>query len=149
MASPGLRQLRWLADFLDTRYRLPGGFRIGWDGLLGLVPLIGDLITASMSLYILAQAASLGCPPSVLLRMGLNILIDNLFDSVPIFGQLFDFVWKSNRMNMVLLEKHLADPKGARRSSRLVVAGILLLIIFAVMALVYLGLRITWWLFFS
>lgn len=148
MASPGLRQLRWLADLLDTRYRLPGGFRIGWDGLLGLIPFLGDIITASMSLYILGQAASMGCPPSVLLRMGLNILVDNLFDSIPIVGHLFDFAWKSNRMNLVLLERHLADPKGARRSSRIVVAGVLLFIMLAVMGLVYLGLKVTWWLFF-
>lgn len=115
-------QLRWLADMLDTRFRLPGGFRIGWDGILGLIPGAGDLLTSGLSFYIILQAALLGAPPAVLARMGLNVLIDNLFDFLPVVGNLFDFVWKSNAKNMALLDRYLADPSRVAKRSKWAVA---------------------------
>ena len=102
--------LRRLAEFLDSRYELPGGWRVGWDGIIGLIPGAGDLATSALSFYILARAAALGAPASVLGRMALNIFIDNLFDVIPIVGNLFDFVWKSNQKNVRLLERYLSDP---------------------------------------
>lgn len=107
------------------------GTSFGIDGLIGLIPGVGDLITTSISIYIIAQAAALGVGASTLIRMALNVGIENLFDMIPVVGNLFDFYWKSNVKNMVLLEKHLAEPSRETIKSRMIVA----LICFALLAL--------------
>lgn len=115
------QDLKKIAEFLDSKFRLPGGFRIGWDGILGFIPGIGDLITNILSIYIIVRAAVLGCSPSVILRMGLNVLIDNLVDVIPVFGNFFDLFWKSNLKNLSLIERHQLNPVATTRSSKLVV----------------------------
>lgn len=99
-------ELAALARLLDSSIRLPGGFRIGIDALIGLVPGIGDAAGVLISAYIVARAARLGVPRGVLLRMILNVLIDGLVGAIPVAGDVFDAVWKSNARNLRLLERH-------------------------------------------
>ncbi|MEZ0390573.1 MAG: DUF4112 domain-containing protein [Pseudobdellovibrionaceae bacterium] len=122
-----LRELRKISDFLDSKYHLPFGWKIGWDGLLGLIPGVGDLFTNLVSFYILYKAALLGCPLSVVLRMGLNLLIDNVVDTIPLIGNLFDFMWKANNKNVALLENYIRQPVHVTRASRTVVMATLVL----------------------
>lgn len=129
-----VRELRKISEFLDSKYQLPFGFRIGWDGLLGLIPGIGDLATNLASFYILYKAAILGCPVSVVLRMGLNVLVDNVIDTIPLIGNLFDFVWKANNKNLALLESYIQQPHRTTRASQAVVAVTLILIALALIA---------------
>lgn len=125
-----------LARLLDAQWNLPFGTKIGWDGVLGFVPGIGDLATNFLSLYIVLQAALLGCPPIVILRMGMNILIDNFFDAIPILGNFFDFFWKSNTRNVRLIEAYQANPRRAMVRSRWAVGtGIALVALFAIASL--------------
>lgn len=126
--------LRLLARAMDSQFSI-GGFKFGWDGILGLIPGIGDVATSLASFYIIIRAAALGATPAVLARMGLNVLIDNTLDAIPILGQIFDFLWKSNNRNLALLEAHLANPRATRRASALVVGLILLGTIAAVITL--------------
>ena len=86
-----LQRLKKLSVLMDSQFAGPFGFKFGLDGLLGFIPLVGDFVTSFISLYIVLQAALLGCGPSVILRMGLNILIENLIDVLPVFGNFFDF----------------------------------------------------------
>lgn len=67
-----LKRLAWL---LDSSIPLPGGYRIGLDGLIGLVPGLGDVVAALLSSYIVVEVARLRVPASVLLRMGLNVAL--------------------------------------------------------------------------
>lgn len=125
--------LRVLAEIMDNHFKGPFGWRFGWDGLIGLVPVVGDVITSFVSLFIILRAAQLGCPGSVLSRMGLNLVVENLVDIVPFAGNLFDFVWKANIKNLRLVEQYLEHPeKTARRSGWVVglsVAAIVILVI--------------------
>lgn len=92
---------------MDSRYRVPGTpVRFGWDPIIGLVPGAGDVATASFSLTLLYRAITLGVPRVVIARMLLNVLIDLVAGAVPFVGDLFDFAWKSNSRNLVLLERH-------------------------------------------
>lgn len=143
----GLAEIRKLAHLLDSRFRLPFGWKIGWDGILGLIPGIGDIATNSLSLYIIFRAALLGCPPSVLLRMGLNLAVDNLLDLIPLLGNLFDFVWKANNKNLALLESYLLRPRRVTIASRVLIALTLALILAVLGGLIYfafLVLRFIW-----
>ena len=117
------RRLGRLAWLLDSSIPLPGGrFRVGLDAIIGLVPGIGDVFGVLLSSYIVREAARLGAPSSVLLHMAWNVAIEGVVGMVPFLGDLFDAAWKANQRNFGLLEKHLADPRGAAKSSRLVVA---------------------------
>jgi hypothetical protein len=132
------RRLRRLAHVLDTAVPLPGGYRVGVDGLIGLVPGIGDLTGTALSSYIVAEAHRLGVPTVVVMRMVLNVLIESAVGIVPVAGDLFDFVWKANRRNVQLLEEHMERPDAVKRQSGLVVAGLTAGIIAAAVLLVVL-----------
>ena len=114
---------------MDSKFSGPLGFKFGLDGLLGVVPIVGDFFGSAVSLYIIYEAAMLGCGPSVLMRMGLNVFIESLIEMIPLLGNIFDFVWKANDKNIVLLETHLLNPKGATVQARLVLGFIALVLI--------------------
>ena len=127
-----LDQLRRLSRLLDTSIPLPGGMRIGWDAVLGLVPGFGDGAGALLSSFIVVQAARLGASGAVLLRMVGNVAVEALVGSVPFLGDVFDAAFKANVRNVRLLEQHLAAPGAAHRASRgwVVGVGVLLLALF-------------------
>lgn len=130
-----LTRVRNLARLLDSSIALPGGYRIGLDGLIGLVPGIGDAAAASISAYIVIQAARLGASTTTLIRMMGNILLELIIGIVPVVGDLFDFVWKANNRNVALLERNLdrlePDDTAGRRltSAVLFLLGVFLLLI--------------------
>ena len=116
-----MQRLRSMAWLLDNSIPLPGGFRVGLDAIIGLVPGIGDAVGALLSVFILNEARALGAPRSVLMRMSGNVLIETLVGSIPFAGDLFDAGFKANMRNIALLERYHLDPKGSTRSSRLFV----------------------------
>jgi hypothetical protein len=126
-----LSHLRDLSHTLDSKFEGPMGFRFGLDAIIGLIPVVGDFVTSGMSLYIIAMAASMGVGPTTLVRMSVNVLIENLFDMIPFLGNFFDFYWKSNNRNIKLIEKHLANPTRETIKSRMIVA----LIFFTLLAI--------------
>lgn len=114
-----LERLRSLAHLLDDHFAIPGTrYRIGLDGLIGLVPGIGDAVTTAISLYIVLEARRLGVPVGKLGRMGLNVGLDALFGAVPLVGDLFDVAWKANKRNLNLVLEHLDPHSQASRSSK-------------------------------
>jgi Domain of unknown function (DUF4112) len=114
---PTVARLERLAQLLDDRFRIPGTrYRIGLDGLIGLVPGIGDAVTTVLALYIVLEARRHGVPLRKLGRMGLNVGIDALVGAVPLVGDLFDVAWKANRRNLELLLDHLDQADAARRA---------------------------------
>jgi hypothetical protein len=101
-----LKRLRALAWFLDRSIPIGGRWRIGIDPILGLLPGVGDLIGAVLSLYIVYEAARLGTPAHLLARMGGNILVEAIAGTVPVVGDLFDFAWQANVRNLALVERN-------------------------------------------
>lgn len=103
-----LRRLERLANALDTCIPVPFvRTRIGIDGLIGLVPGIGDVATGALSLYFVAEAWRLGVPVMTILRMLANVGVDTVIGAVPLVGDLFDFAYKANRRNVELLRRAL------------------------------------------
>ncbi len=98
-----------LADVLDNRFTLPGtSIRVGWDFVLGLIPVAGDIVSAVIATYIVAGAVWHGADWRVLSRMMANILVDLLLGLIPIIGDFFDAGWMSNARNVRLLSADLA-----------------------------------------
>jgi hypothetical protein len=109
------------------------------EALIGLFPVIGDLIGVALSSYIVNEAARLGAPKSVLARMAFNVGIEGLAGMVPFAGDVFDAAWKANQRNVALLERWLDEPKKATRSSRWFAAGLIVALIVFVTGLGALG----------
>lgn len=108
-----VRRLERLAHWLDDRYRVPGtGFRVGLDGIIGLIPGIGDVATSLLSAYVIYEARRLGAPRSVLVAMLGNLGIDFVVGAVPLVGDVFDIGWKANRRNVRMLLRHLERSGG-------------------------------------
>jgi hypothetical protein len=99
-----------LAHWLDDRFAIPGtGIRFGVEGLLGLVPGIGDTATSLISLYLVAEARRLGAPKRMIVRMLFNVFVDWLIGLIPLAGDIFDIAYKANRKNITLLQRYLSD----------------------------------------
>lgn len=98
---------------LDDLVRIPGTkFGIGLDPILGFfLPGAGDVITGTGSIGLLFLALKERVPTIVLLRMILNIAVDTVGGVLPVVGDAFDLVWRSNKRNLELIEKYRRDPK--------------------------------------
>ncbi|KTG10300.1 hypothetical protein AUR64_12040 [Haloprofundus marisrubri] len=111
--EPALKRIRAVATFLDESVEIPGvGYKIGADPILGALPVAGDLVSAGMSMYIVAEAANLGVPLNKLLRMIANVTVDTVVGAVPVLGTLFDAIWKANVKNVEMVEDHLESMAG-------------------------------------
>ena len=107
-----------LSRLMDTAIPLPGGYRIGWDGIIGLVPGIGDIAGMLVSLYIVAGAKQSGASGATVIRMLLNVGIEALIGAVPIIGDFFDLAFKANIRNMKILNRQLDQPTAIAQESQ-------------------------------
>ena len=124
-----------LAHVLDDWFRIPGTpIRFGIDGLIGLVPFVGDVLAGLASSIIVVAAWFRGVPYVTLARMVVNLAIDVLIGMVPLVGDAFDIAWKANRRNYKLLARHLRQPHRHTWKDYIFLFGIalLLLVIFAI-----------------
>lgn len=98
-----IARLDTLATLLDTAILIPGtNIRFGLDAVIGLVPGIGDVITTAVSLFIVHEARELGAPGHVIARMLGNVVLDGMVGAVPLVGDAFDVLWRSNQRNLRL-----------------------------------------------
>lgn len=108
-----LERIRLLANLMDNQFQIPGtNQRVGLDALLGLIPGVGDLITALVSGYLIYLARSLNVSKTLQARMVLNLALDTGLGLIPVAGDVFDFAFKANLKNLRLLEEHLRKRKG-------------------------------------
>lgn len=103
-----LAELDDLAWLLDECVRLPGGFRVGTDALLGLLPGIGDFAGFCLALVLIGKARRAGASRGLQARMLVNVIVETAIGSIPLIGDGFDFWFKANRRNMDLLRDFLS-----------------------------------------
>jgi hypothetical protein len=104
--------LQQLEILLDEAFRVPGtNVRFGLDGIIGLLPGVGDVVGGLLSLIIPLAAWIRGVPYVTLIRMAANIGIGVLVGSIPFLGDIFDIAWKANRRNYQLMRRHLGEPR--------------------------------------
>ena len=134
-----LLALRKFAFLMDEAVQIPGTrMRFGLDAALGLIPGVGDVIAGVLSTWIVAGALRHRVPARIIVRMVFNIVLDLFFGAVPVAGDVFDFLYEENMMNMRLLEKHRDRRRPPRRSSEiaLVLGGIIAFIVLLALLLV-------------
>ncbi len=102
------RRIEGLEKLLENTFVVPVINRpIGLDAVAGLIPGIGDVITAVMGLYLVWEARNLNMPRWKLWRMAGNVGFDALLGVVPVAGDLFDFLYRSNSRNLKIIKRHL------------------------------------------
>lgn len=106
-----VERARALARLMDDRFRI-AGFGFGLDGLIGLVPVVGDFFSSAMGLFHLKLARQLRLGIGTYLKIVLNLIIDLIIGFIPLLGDFFDFGFKSHRRNMKLIEKKITHRKG-------------------------------------
>lgn len=98
-----------LERWLDSGFRVPGtGYRFGLDGVIGLLPFVGDLTTTGMSVVFVADAYKIGASKRVIAKMIGNVGLDFAVGLIPVVGDLADFAFKSNTKNLRLLKEERA-----------------------------------------
>ena len=146
MAIDRLTALRKLQYLLDNAFRVPGtNVRFGWDPIVGMVPWLGDTLTAVFACAIVVQAHHMRVPRVVQLRMLGNVAIDLIMGTLPLVGDVADVFWKSNTRNMALLERHAQERRPATMGDWLFASSLVLVIL--TMAIV--PLLVVYWLYRS
>jgi hypothetical protein len=103
-----LARLEAIAKLLDIAFILPGtNIRYGIDGLIGLIPVVGDIITTAISLWLVREARALGAPWYITARMLGNVAVDGVVGMVPFAGDAFDVMFRANMRNVRLLRRWL------------------------------------------
>ena len=103
-----LARLDALAKLLDVAFIVPGTkIRYGIDGLIGLIPVVGDIITTAISLWLVREARALGAPWHITARMLGNVAVDGVVGLVPVAGDAFDVMFRANVRNVRMLRRWL------------------------------------------
>jgi hypothetical protein len=115
-AGPGredaMARITLVANLMDSAFLIPGlNRRVGLDAVLGLVPGVGDALSAAISSYIIWEARQLGLPRWKIARMIGNVAVDTAIGAIPFAGDVFDVVFKSNQRNLRIIHEHLGTPK--------------------------------------
>jgi hypothetical protein len=101
-----LARLDAVAKLLDIAFILPGtNIRYGIDGIIGLIPVVGDVIATALSLWLVREARALGAPWLITARMLGNVAIQGVVGTVPVAGDAFDVLFRANIRNVRMLRR--------------------------------------------
>ncbi len=124
------RRYAAVSRVLDELVPVPGtNQRVGIDPVIGLIPVVGDLVSAGLGFWLIAEATRFRIPTVVLVRMVLNTLVDLAIGAIPFLGDIFDVVSKSNKRNLELFRRYATDPGASTTSHGLFLGGLLLLLV--------------------
>ena len=129
----GLAEMETIAWLLDNSIPVPGtGRRFGIDAVIGFVPIVGDLLSGGIGLYVVWRASRLGLPRITVARMLANSAIDIAIGAIPVIGDAFDLWFKANTRNLAIIRRHLEHPETSTRNDLLILlalAGLLVAIV--------------------
>jgi hypothetical protein len=124
------RRFAAVSRVMDELVAIPGtSVRVGLDPILGLVPVVGDAIAAVVGFWLIAEAARYGVPRIVVGRMVVNTLVDLVVGAIPVLGDVFDVVSRSNSRNLALFRRHALDPAASTRGERLALVGVVVVLV--------------------
>lgn len=137
-----LKRLDNYARLLDSRFRIPGtSVNYGWDAIIGLIPVLGDILTFIFSATIIVEARLAGAPFKLILKMLANSVIELIIGMIPLLGDGFDVLWKANLKNVELLRQHLEKttkpPQAMRKTSGKLITYSWILLIPAMLFMFY------------
>lgn len=110
-----LTKVKRRAYRLDSSFGSCMGIKFGWGSIIGLFPVVGDVIDALLGIMVMRSADKIegGLPSGLKIQMLFWIFVDFVVGLVPFVGDLLDAVVRANTKNAILLEAHLRE-KGAK-----------------------------------
>jgi hypothetical protein len=122
--SRALAEVEAIAWLLDNSIPVPGtgGRRFGLDAIIGFVPVVGDLVSGGIGLFVVWRASRFGLPRVVVARMLANAAIDMAVGAIPVVGDAFDLWFKANTRNLALMRSHLEQPDRSTRDDWIALA---------------------------
>ncbi|KAI8465535.1 MAG: hypothetical protein J3K34DRAFT_84700 [Monoraphidium minutum] len=136
-AMAQLKRMRALCKFMDTGIKVPIiGYKFGADAIIGMVPYAGDAWGAMVGMYLISTAMKYHLPKRLVAHMAVNQAVDCCVGVVPFLGDLFDFGYKANYRNMMLIEDHLKQPAKAKRADSCFLFGVFFLVVVCPLLLV-------------
>ena len=135
--SRALGEVETLAWLLDNSIPVPGtgGRRFGIDAIIGLVPVVGDVISGGIGLFVVWRGSRMGLPRVVVARMLANSALDLLIGSIPVIGDAFDLWFKANTRNLGLMRRHLERPETSTRNEWFVVGALIGIVLAIVLSI--------------
>ncbi len=128
--NASMQRVVQLTKLMDKQFVIPGtNFRFGLDGILGLIPGLGDVSGFAVSCYLISVMAKNGASSYVIARMVLNVLIDTIIGSIPFIGDIFDFAFKSNSRNLRLMQEHFVEGRHRGSAWKLIIPIIIILLL--------------------
>ena len=125
-----LIRLKLLSNRLDEIITIPGTkYKIGIDPIIGIIPVVGDLLGSIISIYIIYSGSKMGLSSRVVAKMGLNLGLDFVIGLTPFLGDILDMGWKANKRNVELIEKNIKQTSENSTLSNLIIATLTILIL--------------------
>ncbi|QNK64509.1 DUF4112 domain-containing protein [Pedobacter sp. PAMC26386] len=126
--TPLLRWVSRLSFLMDEQFRIPGTkYRFGLDPLLNLIPFAGDITGFAVSGGLVLAMASKGLTSKIVVLMCINILLDTTIGAIPGVGQVWDFFFRSNTRNMLLLQEYYREGKHQGSGKNTIVLALVIL----------------------
>jgi hypothetical protein len=136
-------RIRRVTYLLDEVVPIPGtGQKVGFDPVVGLIPVVGDVVGAIVGSWIILEAARFGIPRVALGRMIVNLLVDLGIGAIPLIGDVFDIVSRSNSANLAIFRQHALDPDASTAGHRAFFVGLVLLLVGAIWLIASIAVRI-------
>lgn len=146
METKDIKNIERYSELLDTKFRIPGtNIRFGFDFIIGLFPVVGDVLSFTLSGGLLMMMIRRGASGKALSLMILNIFLDATIGSIPLIGDLFDLFFKANKRNLNLFQAHFDEGKH-EGSAWPVVLTVLLILFFLFFLTAYLAIKAIGWL---
>jgi hypothetical protein len=144
--SRSLAEVETLAWLLENSIPVPGTrWRFGFDGIIGLVPGIGDLVGGALTLFVVWRASRMGLPRIVVARMLVNAAIDLVVGAIPFAGDAFDLWFKANTRNLILARRWLEEPEQSTRNEWLALLTILAILVGMVAFVIWVVFAVIGW----
>lgn len=137
------RDFRWvdrIAWIMDEKFHIRAGrFRFGWDPLINLIPFLGDIIGFGVSLMLIMVMWRNGASRKVVMLMLINVILDTTIGAIPVIGNVFDFFFKANTKNILLLREYYYQGKHRGKGNDVLafIFGLVLLLTFGFIYLLW------------
>ena len=114
---------------MDAQFSIPNTkIRFGLDGIIGLIPGVGDLFSLGISGYLISSAMKNGASRFVVARMVLNSGVDAIIGAIPILGDIFDVAFKANMRNVRLLQQHYGEGRHQGSAKKVIIPVVIILL---------------------
>ncbi|NND32271.1 MAG: DUF4112 domain-containing protein [Saprospiraceae bacterium] len=134
--SSSYQNIEKYSDWLDTKFRIPGTrIRFGLDFIIGLFPIVGDVLSFSLSGGLLLLMIKKGASGRALALMIVNIMLDTILGSIPFLGDIFDLFFKANKRNLDLFQSHFEEGKYRGNAWPVILTVLIILILLFVFIL--------------